>query len=223
MRRPVLMPATQQARLHPLSTPARLWPLFVGVAVLVLLWSGPLPAMSRWAFSPHMILHLGVAVVAAPLLAWGLARLLEGKMLRIPIIVVVLASAIEMVVVWGWHAPAMHGAAALHDGAFAAQQLSFLAAGIGIWSATLLAANSTALASGIVAMLFTFMHMAMLGALLALAPDLLYPPALCLGAFGLDPVQDQRLGGALMAVAGGAPFLVGGLAMAYRLLDGDSR
>ena len=85
----------------------------------------------------------------------------------------------------------------------------------------MLAGSLAALGIGIVTMLFTFMHMAMLGALLALAPDLIYPPDVCLGAFGLDPLADQRLGGALMAVAGGTPFLIGGLAFAYRVLEAD--
>ncbi|NLY59705.1 MAG: cytochrome c oxidase caa3-type, assembly factor CtaG-like protein, partial [Gammaproteobacteria bacterium] len=36
------------------------------------LWLGPLPAMSRTAFSAHMLLHLGVVALVAPLLAAGL-------------------------------------------------------------------------------------------------------------------------------------------------------
>jgi putative membrane protein len=71
---------------------------------------------------------------------------------------------------------------------------------------------------GMFAMLLTFMHMAMLGVLLALAPNLLYAPELCLGAFGLDRLDDQRLGGALMAVGGGLPYLIGGVALAYRFI-----
>jgi putative membrane protein len=50
------------------------WPLGLGALVLMLLWLGPLPAMSRRAFSAHMTLHLGVAVVAAPMVAIGLNR-----------------------------------------------------------------------------------------------------------------------------------------------------
>jgi putative membrane protein len=51
--------------------------------------------------------------------------------------------------------------------------------------------------------------MTMFGMMLTLAPILLYDPDLCRGAFGLDRLQDQHLGGVLMAVGGGLPYLIG--------------
>jgi putative membrane protein len=63
--------------------------------------------------------------------------------------------------------------------------------------------------------------MAMLGALLALAPELLYSPELCLGAFGVERLDDQRLGGALMATLGSLPYLAGALFLVHRLLAGE--
>lgn len=45
----------------------------LGIAVLAALWLSPLPDAGRRAFSMHMILHLGVTIVAAPLIALGLA------------------------------------------------------------------------------------------------------------------------------------------------------
>ncbi|MBX9462877.1 MAG: hypothetical protein KL840_07885 [Aquamicrobium sp.] len=69
--------------------------------------------MARRAFSPHMILHLAVAVVAAPMIVIGLLRLFPN--IRAPrrlLLGALAASALEFAVVWGWHAPAMHEAAA---------------------------------------------------------------------------------------------------------------
>ena len=192
--------------------------LAAGLLLLAFLWLGPLPGMARRAFSPHMILHLGVTVVAAPLIALGLIGLARDRTVRYPMALALGASLFEMVVVWGWHAPVLHEAAAAQFPAFVAQQASFLAAGVLIWAASF-AGNTRAMAGvGVFAMLFTFMHMAMLGLLLSLAPDLLYAPAFCLGAWGFDPLDDQRLGGALMAVFGGLPYLAGGLALIWRML-----
>lgn len=61
----------------------------------------------------------------------------------------------------------------------------------------------------------------MLGVLLALAPKLIYAPELCIGGFGLDRLDDQRLSGALMAVGGGLPYLIGGTALAYLFIAGN--
>jgi putative membrane protein len=198
------------------------WPalaaLAIGILLLATLWLGPLPGMARRAFSPHMILHLGVTVAAAPLIALGLVRLGRERAVRHPMALALGASLFEMVVVWGWHAPVLHEAAAARFPAFVAQQASFFAAGLLIW-AVAFAGNTRAMAGvGVFAMLFTFMHMAMLGLLLSLAPDLLYAPAFCLGAWGFAPLDDQRLGGALMAVFGGLPYLAGGLALTWRML-----
>jgi putative membrane protein len=125
-----------------------------------------------------------------------------------------------MVAVWGWHAPALHTAAALDGRVFVVQQASFLAAGMVVWLVGFSGRSRAASGIGALAMMVTFMHMAMLGVLLTLAPGLLYPPEICLGAFGLDRLADQRLGGGLMAVGGGMPYLFGGLVLAHRFIAG---
>jgi putative membrane protein len=166
-----------------------------------------------------MILHLGVMVVAAPLLAAGLARL-RPQPADTPLVGLALAGAlVELAVVWGWHAPALHEAAGFVPRVFVLQQASFLAAGILVWLPALAAEGRAASAAGTLAMLMSFAHMSMLGILLATAPRLIYAPELCLGGFGLGPLDDQRLGGVLMAVFGGLPYLAGGIFFAGRLLS----
>lgn len=195
------------------------WPLLAGFLCLALLWLGPLPAMSRTAFSAHMLLHLGVVALAAPLLAIGLVRLgLSLDRLANPRGWVVLAFAMEMLVVWGWHAPALHEAAARQAGVFVLQQASFLAVGLGVWLVGFATCQRQVMATALLGFALTFAHMSMLGLLLILAPRLLYPAELCLGAFGFEALDDQRFGGILMAGWGGLAYLAGGLALGARLI-----
>jgi putative membrane protein len=203
------------------------WPLAAGLAALAALWLGPLPAMSARAFSPHMLLHLGVIAVAAPLIAGGVRRLMARvRGVDLSVGAALAAVLFDMAVVWGWHIPALHESAALGDGAFVLQQASFLGAGLLLWLVALSGGARAAAGIGMLSMLFTFMHMAMLGVLIALAPRLLYAPEVCLGAFGFDRLEDQQFGGALMAAGGGLPYLIAGCILAYRLIaepaDGDA-
>lgn len=196
----------------------RIWPLGAGLLLLAWLWLGPLAEMARRAFSPHMILHLGVMVVVAPLIVVGLLRLLpSARGPRHSLLAALAASTVDFVVVWGWHAPAMHEAAARWQPLFVVQQASFLVAGVGLWWVCLAGRDAKTRAAGALAMLFTSMHMAMLGVLLVLAGTLVYAPQFCLGAFGLDPLADQQLGGGLMALFGALPYVAGGAYLASRL------
>ena len=148
------------------------WPLAAGAAFLAVLWLGPLPAMGRRAFSPHMILHLGIMGIVAPLLGLGLLRL-GLRLARAGDVVfwAMFASALEMLVVWGWHAPVPHEAAARQDLVFVLQQASFVVAGTAVWLTTFSGASRAGLAVGVLALLVTSIHMTMLGVLLSLAPD----------------------------------------------------
>lgn len=197
----------------------RNWPLILGFVVLAACWLGPLPAMSRTAFSAHMLLHLGVIALAAPLLAIGLARAglrLDG--LRHSIAVMFLVFAAEMAVVWGWHAPPLHEAAALNVWAFVAQQASFLAVGLGVWLLGFASDSRRGLAAAMFGFFLTFVHMTMLGVVLIMAPKLIYSAELCLGAFGFEQLDDQRFGGILMAAWSAVAYLGGAVVLGARLL-----
>jgi putative membrane protein len=47
--------------------------LSLGLAILAVVWLGPLPQLARQAFFAHMLMHMGVVAVAAPLLALAVA------------------------------------------------------------------------------------------------------------------------------------------------------
>ncbi|HEV7275247.1 MAG TPA: cytochrome c oxidase assembly protein [Devosiaceae bacterium] len=191
-----------------------------GAAVLIALWAGPLPALSRTAFAAHMILHLGVISLAAPLLALGMVRLGLGRAVLPPVLAAaIFATLFDLAVVWGWHLPVLHEAAARVPALFAAQQASFLLAGVAVWVTALGSGEGGGgFLGGLLALLFTGMHMTMLGVLLLAAPVLLYDPSLCVGILGFERLDDQRLGGVLMASFGGLPYLAGGLFLVARML-----
>ena len=190
-------------------------PLASGVVVLAAAWLGPLPALASHAFWAHMTLHLAVVAVAAPLIARGVAGSAFDPVRRAPGVFAPLPASIgEFVVVWAWHAPALHHAARQHGAAFVAEQGTFLAAGLWLWLAVFggeAHVRGARAATGVVALLLTSMHMTLLGALIGLSPRVLYGDAHAIG--GLDAIDDQHLGGAIMLLFGGVVYLAGGLSL----------
>ena len=193
--------------------------LGAALALLALLWIGPLPELARGSFAAHMALHIGVVAVAAPLLAAALAGSRVDPVRRAPwLFPPVPLSIAELVIVWAWHAPALHHAARHHAAMMLLEQSAFLGAGVAVWLSAFGGDRGTRggrLGSGIVALLLTSMHMTLLGALLALTPRPLYGHASTL----LAPLDDQHLGGAIMLLIGGASYLAGGLWLTMRLLQ----
>ncbi|MDX6749779.1 cytochrome c oxidase assembly protein [Geminicoccaceae bacterium 1502E] len=187
------------------------------VAALVAAWLWPLPQLGGHLFTGHMAVHMTVVVVAAPLLAMALSGSAGDPLRRWPLAASpVVASLLEFVVVWGWHAPFLHHAARSLPAARGAEQLSFLAVGTLLWLTSIHGRDRGADAAGVLGLLLTSMHMTLLGGLIALAPRPLYDHA---GSTGmLTPLEDQQLGGTLMLTAGGAVYLAGGLFLLARLL-----
>lgn len=192
--------------------------LGLGLLTLVAVWAGPLPRLP--AFWAHMTMHMGVVALAAPLLALGLAGSRLDPVRRAPrLFPPVPASLVELVVVWAWHAPALHHAARTTTAGLVLEQGTFLASGLLVWLAAFggdAPAREGRTAAGLLALLLTSMHMTLLGALLALPPRPLYECGRPAGS--LTALEDQHLGGAIMLVGGGAAYLAGGLALGAELL-----
>ncbi|RKF12665.1 hypothetical protein D6850_17045 [Roseovarius spongiae] len=200
----------------------RFWPAAAAACLLLALWLGPLPRIASVSFTTHMVLHLALVLGAAPLAGLAFARTGALRNLRFGIGAALGFSGVEMLVVWSWHTPALHLAAALDGRAFALQQLSFLVTGMLVWLPGLADRTRRGAAAGALAMLGSFIHMTMLGVLLALAPGQIYASGICGGAFGLDALSDQRLGGIIMALGGGLGYLAAALYFAARLLGSGS-
>jgi putative membrane protein len=191
-----------------------------GCLVLALVWLGPPLFDKGFGFVGHMTVHVAVVAIAAPLLAIGLAGTRLDPTPRAPLLFApMIAMALEFVVVWAWHAPVLHAAARGSVAVLVAEQASFLAVGLLVWLAAFGRGRGPARAvwaAGTLGRFLTSMHMTLLGALLALSPRALYHAHGT--AFGLSPLDDQHLGGAVMLAVGGASYLIGGLVLIARLL-----
>lgn len=185
--------------------------LIAGLVTLTAVWLGPLPALAPQAFWAHMTMHMGVVAVAAPLLTLGVAGGRYDPVPRAPrLFAPVPMSVAELIVVWVWHAPALHHLARQSAAGLVAEQGSFLLAGLAVWVSAFGGSRSGDRAgAGVVGLLLTAVHMTLLGALLALASRPLYGHVE--GFAGLTALEDQHLGGAIMLLVGGAAYLAGGL------------
>jgi putative membrane protein len=211
-----------------------------GWLALVAALLSPLDGLGSQLFSAHMLQHELLMLVAAPLLvvgrplaAWAWAfspgqRRVIGRWLRVrwwaktwAVLTDALAAwALHALALWAWHLPRLFEVALHSEGLHVLQHASFLVTALLFWWAVL-GADPRARGSGFaIAYLFTtMMHTSALGALLTLAPTPWYPSyAASAGALGLDPLQDQQLGGLVMWVPGGLAYLVAGLAVVARLL-----
>lgn len=186
--------------------------LILAVALAAFIWLAPLARWLGAEFPAHMLRHMMLVAVIAPLLVLGAPRL-AGRVALPPL----LAAAAEFVIVWAWHLPAAYGLAFLSAAGLVAEQASFLVAGVIVWAGCLRARHALLGAGGL---LLTSMHMTLLGALLVLAPRDVYA-AFC----GTSPdVTAQQLGGLLMLGIGTPIYLVAGLALTARALqDGGLR
>ncbi len=176
------------------------------LAVAALIWAAPLADWLGADFAGHMLRHMALVAVIAPLLVIGAPRLADRLAIS-PL----LAAVVEFAVVWAWHLPGAHGLAFLSGVGFFAEQASFLLAGLLVWAGCLRAPQPLAGAGG---MLLTSMHMTLLGALLVLAPRDLYA-AVCGTA---QDLTGQQLGGILMLAIGTPIYLVAGLILTARVL-----
>ena len=198
--------------------------LILGLLVLAVIWLGPLPHIASNAFFAHMIMHMGVVAVAAPLIALGIAGERFDPIRKAPrLFAPIAASMVELLVVWAWHAPALHHAARHQAPALVAEQGMFLVTGLFMWLSAFGGDdwnNRARRGAGVIGLLLTSMHMTLLGALLALTPRPLYAHAA--GFAGLTSIEDQHLGGAIMLAVGGVSYLAGGLWLMGHLMRGQA-
>lgn len=191
--------------------------LAAGMIVLGVAWLSPVAELVRTSFAAHMIVHVAVVAVAAPLIGIGLAaQLNERSRLVLALLAPVPASVLEFIAIWSWHVPALHTLARSNTPAFVAEQASFLLVGLMLWT-SVFRKSAGIRAGGIVALLLTSMHMILLGTLLTLAPRSLYSHAHA--GTGDTLLDEQQLGGILMLAGGALPYLAGGLYLTWRLLE----
>ena len=219
------------ARAHPANPhPAlRTWLFFAGLAAIALALLSPIEAYEGQLFSVHMVQHLLLMVVAAPLLVaaapitltlravsprWRhrLLAVLHSLPLRVitfPVVTWLLFAAVS----WGWHFSTLYDDALENQLLHYVQHASFLAAGLLFWWPALGADPSPWRLPHPVRILYLFLAMpqnSFLGVALLSAPRVLYPHYVTnLRAWGPSPLEDQQVGAMLMWVVGDLAFLAG--------------
>jgi putative membrane protein len=152
------------------------------------------------SFTIHMAWHMALVALIAPLLALAIRTAPFSR--RAAFLSPLIACLIEFIVVWGWHLPMLHDVARRDATMFAAEQGSFFVAAMLFWLSILGGSayeRRDRAAVGVVALVLTFAHMTMLGALIALAPRVLYH-------HHATTIADQQFGGAVMILAGAVAY-----------------
>jgi putative membrane protein len=212
-----------------------------GWLTLVIALVSPLDTLGAQLFSAHMVQHELLMLVAAPLMVlgrplaawtWAFAaaqRRAIGQAVKARwwaatwgLVTDPLAAwSLHALAVWLWHVPTLFEAALDNAAVHALQHACFLGTALLFWWAVLGpdARSRRHSATAMVSLFTTMLHTGALGALLTLAPTAWYPAyAATTASFGMDPVEDQQLGGLVMWIPGGAAYLIAGLVAAARLL-----
>ena len=216
----------------------RQWMSFVAaILVLVLALLSPIDALSDQLFSAHMIQHLMLILVAAPLLVmsdfqlallWALPRRRAQKIgsgfnqsqpvsgtwrvLNHPVFVWILFT----LSMWIWHASRFYQAALTNDVIHAFEHLTFLFTAMLFWWILFKHNRPDHLhyAMTIPFLFLTVLQSSILGALMTFTSQPWYPDyAASAARWGLTPLQDQQIAGLIMWVPGGAVFTL--LTIAY--------
>jgi putative membrane protein len=234
------------ARAHPAHPPSgwRDAAFLGGLATLVLALTSPIEAYEGQLFSVHMLQHMLIELVAAPLLLLGapatlalraaspsvrrrLLAILHSRVtsvLSFPLLAWVLFAAVN----WGWHFSSLYDQALeipwLHD----IQHSTFLGAALLFWWPVVGADPARWRLPHPVRLFYLFLAMpqnSFLGIALMSAPPSLYPHYLSNARdWGPTPAVDQSVGGMLMWVGGDVVFLLAmGLVVAAWVRAEDRR
>ena len=207
----------------------RSWLFLGGLAAIGLALLSPIEAYEGLLFSVHMVQHMLLELVAAPLLLAGapitlalrvsgrstrrrLLRILQSRVvhaLSFPVIAWLLFAAVN----WGWHFSSLYDQALENQALHYLQHATFLGAALLFWWPAIGADPSPWRLAHPVRLLYLFMAMpqnSFLGVALLQASTVLYPHyATNLRDWGPTPLEDQQLGGVIMWVVGDLGFLAG--------------
>ncbi|MGI8925644.1 MAG: cytochrome c oxidase assembly protein [Tepidiformaceae bacterium] len=233
-------------RAHPASPfPRRRVAFFLGgMGALVVAIASPLAAYDTTLFSAHMVQHLLIAMVAAPLLLLGMpitlalraasARVRRGlllpvlhsravKMLAFPVV----AWVIFVLTMWVTHFSPLFNEA-LEDGWLHRLEHSwYLAAGLLFWWPAITADPGPWRMNHPVRLLYLFLQMpqnSFLGTAIYSSDDVLYRHyEMLTRAWGPSALSDQQLAGVIMWVGGDLIFLIALALVAYGWVQHEER
>jgi putative membrane protein len=173
------------------------------------------------SLSGHMAQHIVLMNVLAPLLVLACRRsLMPGLASRLARPgTLALATALQIALFWGWHAPGVFAAATASTAGQAFMQLTLFLAALAFWGAVVLVAGRRGWRA-IAALLVTSKLFCLFGVLLAFAPRVLHAAA---GPGHGQLLPDQQLAGLIMLVACPATYLLAGIVIAIEWFDAIDR
>ena len=195
-----------------------------GWCVLVIAAAPGVDALAHtWLFA-HMVQHLLLVTLAAPLLALGRPAIPFVEMvpsrwrrdaLRMAHRILALAFiawTAHTITLWAWHAPALYDAAVSRDALHALEHATLLGTALWFWSALVDATRRQRLGVAALWVFATALHSTLLGVLLVVAPRPWYPHYASAGD-GVRALEDQQLAGLIMWVPAGVVLTGAGLAL----------
>lgn len=122
-----------------------------------------------------------------------------------------ITTTLHAVAIWAWHAPVLFDAAVTNVTLHRLQHLSFFATAVLFWWSVLWRSDR-----GVAAwhLFVTMLHTSVLGALMALAPHVLYVAQTRVSEeWGMTPLEDQQLAGMVMWIPAGTVYVGAALAL----------
>jgi cytochrome c oxidase assembly factor CtaG len=209
---------------------ARRRQFLAGLAIIFVALASPIDTGSATSFWVHMIQHLLLTMVAAPLLVLGAPvtlallacspgdrRRLSAALRRPPLRTLsdpIVAWAVFFGVLWGSHFTGVFEASLRSDGVHALEHAAYLAAAVLFWMPVVgrdPTPSGLSHPARILYLFFAMASMAFLGLALVSANHVLYPTYAAVEGAS-KAAADQRMGGTLMWV-GGMIFIVPVLAL----------
>ncbi len=192
----------------------------LGAWIILLALVSPLDGLSdEYLFSAHMVQHLLLTLVAPPLLLMGTPGWMLRPVLRYRIVAQVarvlttplVSFTVFNAVFLTWHLPALYEATLHNESIHILEHLLFMATGVLNWWPILSPLPELPRLSSPGQILYLFLEAVpetVLGALIVLAPTVLYPTyAAAPRLLGLDVLADQQIAGLVMWTLGGMIYL----------------
>jgi putative membrane protein len=207
----------------------RTWLFVAGLAAIAVALISPIEAYEGVLFSVHMVQHMLLQLVAAPLLLAGapitltlrvaspkwrrrILAVLHSSVLRalaFPVVAWVFFAATN----WGWHYSTLYNEALENQALHYLQHAHFMVAALLFWWPVIGADPSPWRLPHPVRLFYLFLAMpqqSFLGVSLLQARTVLYPHYVTnVRDWGPTPLEDQQIGGTIMWVVGDMAFLAG--------------
>lgn len=215
----------------------------IAVAIIFLALTSPVHDLGEhYLFSAHMLQHLLLLLLAAPLLVLALPVGLMKRALRVGWVARIekifsqplFAWALSIGTLWAWHIPALYNATLTNHDLHIFEHLSFLVTAVIFWW-TGLNPIARLQMNTLPAMLYFFfaaLASSILGLLLSFAPSDLFPTyvnpvdtshllQIFRDTWHLSPTGDQQIGGVMMWATGGFGYLTGVVVVMLRWYKRD--